>query len=119
MVNSPVIPDSELVNALNHSIAKSRFPGAYDAHKSVRRFFTGSSHRHVAAGWAESSARRPASPTVTKTMSPTVTTVAPGETKLTVTVTVITASVNQRWRVLDIDDNSPSQSLSRLSVGTT
>jgi hypothetical protein len=34
MVNSPVIPDSELVNALNHSIAKSRFPGAYDAHKS-------------------------------------------------------------------------------------
>jgi hypothetical protein len=35
MVNSPVIPDSELVFALNHSIAKSRFPGAYDAHKSV------------------------------------------------------------------------------------
>jgi hypothetical protein len=26
--------NSELVNALNHSIAKSRFPGAYDAHKS-------------------------------------------------------------------------------------
>jgi hypothetical protein len=35
MVNSPVIPDSELVFALIHSIAKSRFPGAYDAHKSV------------------------------------------------------------------------------------
>jgi hypothetical protein len=35
MVNSPVIPDSELVFALNHSFAKSRFPGAYDAHKSV------------------------------------------------------------------------------------
>jgi hypothetical protein len=36
MVNSFLIdPDSELVNALNHSIAKSRFPGAYDAHKSV------------------------------------------------------------------------------------
>jgi hypothetical protein len=35
MVNSPVIPDSELVFALNHSIAKSRFPGAYDADKSV------------------------------------------------------------------------------------
>jgi hypothetical protein len=28
------------VNALNHSIAKSRFPGAYDAHKShFRRVF--------------------------------------------------------------------------------
>jgi hypothetical protein len=35
MVNSPVNPDSELVFALIHSIAKSRFPGAYDAHKSV------------------------------------------------------------------------------------
>jgi hypothetical protein len=35
MVNSFLIdPDSELVFALNHSIAKSRFPGAYDAHKS-------------------------------------------------------------------------------------
>jgi hypothetical protein len=37
MVNSPVIPDSELVFALIHSIAKSRFPGAYDAHKSGER----------------------------------------------------------------------------------
>jgi hypothetical protein len=36
MVNSPVNPDSELVNALNHSIAKSRVPGAYDAHKSLQ-----------------------------------------------------------------------------------
>jgi hypothetical protein len=35
MVNSPVIPDSELVLLLFYSIAKSRFPGAYDAHKSV------------------------------------------------------------------------------------
>jgi hypothetical protein len=36
MVNSFLIePDSELVNALNHSIAKSTFPGAYDTHKSV------------------------------------------------------------------------------------
>jgi hypothetical protein len=34
MVNSPVIPDSELVLLLTDSIAKSRFPGAYDAHKS-------------------------------------------------------------------------------------
>jgi hypothetical protein len=37
MVNSFLIdPDSELVFALNHSIAKSRFPGAYDAHKSIQ-----------------------------------------------------------------------------------
>jgi hypothetical protein len=35
MVNSPVIPDSELVFALNHSITKSGFLGASDAHKSV------------------------------------------------------------------------------------
>jgi hypothetical protein len=35
MVNSPVIPDSEPVLLLLCSIAKSRFPGAYDAHKSV------------------------------------------------------------------------------------
>jgi hypothetical protein len=35
MVNSPVIPDSELVLLLSYSIAKSRPPGAYDAHKSV------------------------------------------------------------------------------------
>jgi hypothetical protein len=31
MVNSPVIPDSELVWLLLYSIAKSRFPGAHDA----------------------------------------------------------------------------------------
>jgi hypothetical protein len=37
MVNYRVIPDSELVFALNHSIAKSRFPGAYDAYKSMVR----------------------------------------------------------------------------------
>jgi hypothetical protein len=35
MVNSPVIPDSEPVLLLLYSIIKSRFPGAYDAHKSV------------------------------------------------------------------------------------
>jgi hypothetical protein len=35
MVNSPIIPDSELGLLLSYSIATSRLPGAHDAHKSV------------------------------------------------------------------------------------